>query len=149
MGRFVKVSKLIIATFTIIGCSNNSEVSPGNCPEGFFCYKNINFGKSRGSHFEQGIKDGCRTGEGTFTKDYSLSSTSKDYFDGWILGRSKCKQILPNEGTKQAEINSRKRAEYQIRKLKMEQSLNSDSQEGIVDSLLNSNQNNNVEDVEY
>ena len=149
MARFVKASKLIIATFAIIGCSNNSEVSPGNCSKGFFCYKNINFGKSRGKNFEQGIKDGCKTGEGTFTKDYSLSAISKDYFDGWILGRSKCKQILPNEGTRQAEINSRKRAEYQIQKLKMEQSLSIDSQEGIVDSLLNSNQDSDIEDIEY
>lgn len=147
--------KLILVGFSLIimGCSSDSEdLSLDLCKQkGYFCYKNINFGKSRGSDYEKGIRDGCKTGEGTFTKDYSLSSTSKDYFDGWILGRSKCKQVLPNEGTQQAEINSRKRAEYQIEQMKLQQSTKSDnSEEGIIDSLLNtSNSSDNSEDVEY
>jgi len=148
-----KNSKFILIGIylTLLGCGNNNQLTLEQCTKGYFCYKNINFGKSRGELYEKGIKDGCKTGEGTFTKDYSLSSTSKDYFDGWILGRSKCKQILPNEGTMQAEINSRKRAEYQIRKLKMEQlAKDSDSEEGIVDALLNgSNDNISNDEVEY
>lgn len=149
MGKLVNIYKLCITILILSACSNNSNLSTGTCPKGAFCYKNINFGISRGKDYEKGIKDGCRTGEGVFTKDYTLSANSKDYFDGWILGRSKCKQILPNEGTKQAEINSKKRAEYQILKLKMEQEANSDSQEGILDSLLNRNNSSSVEDIEY
>ena len=117
----------------------------------FFCYNHINFGKSRGKDYEAGIKDGCKTGEGTFTKDYSMSSSSKDYYDGWILGRSKCKQILPNEGTIQDELNSKKRAEYLIEQMKLRQSSpDSDSQEGIVDKLLgNSDKSEDAQEIEY
>jgi hypothetical protein len=143
------LSTAFVFLLILSGCSNSTpELSMQNCGKDNFCYKNINFGKTRGKEYEEGIKDGCKTGEGTFTKNYYLSSTSKDYFDGWILGRSKCKQKLPNEGTIQEEINSKKRAEYEIMKLKLEQSNpNSDSEEGIVDKIIQDNEDS--QDYEY
>ena len=150
MGKIFKFSTLLTVAVMVIGCASSNRASLGECQKGMYCFKGINFGVSRGSDYEKGIRDGCRTGEGTFTKDYSMSSSSKNYFDGWILGRSKCKQILPNEGTRQEEENSKKRAEYQIEQMKLEQSsTNSDSQEGIIDSLLNSNDNSDSQDLEY
>ncbi|NPA27474.1 MAG: hypothetical protein GXN91_00285 [Epsilonproteobacteria bacterium] len=134
--------------FFWVGCSSNKSLSLDSCgKDGIFCYKNINFGKSRGRLYEKGIIDGCTTGEGRFTKDYSLSSTSQDYFDGWMLGRSKCKQILPNEGTLQEEENSRKRAEYEIRKLKMEQMQSEIEEESLLDTILKSSES--ADDIEY
>ncbi len=143
------INSIILATLsTFISSCSEKAPTPG-CTKGFYCYKNINFGKSRGRSFEKGIRDGCKTGEGEFTKDYSLSSSDKNYFDGWILGRSKCHQILPNEGTRLEEEKSRKRAEYQIRQLKMEQE-SQPSEEGIVDSLMGgSDENVQVQDAEY
>jgi len=152
MGKKVKVSIfLTLSFFAIIGCSSdNKKVNMPDCGKGAFCYKGYNFGPSQGPIFEKGVKDGCRTAEGWFRKDYSLSSRSAEYKNGWMLGRMKCKQILPNEGTRQEEINSRKRAEYQILQMKLQQSMKeSNSEEGILDSLLNTNSNNNSEDVEY
>jgi len=151
MRKKVKISLFFtLSAFAIVGCSNNNNLSVENCGEGNYCYKNINFGPTQGSEYEKGIRDGCTTGEGDFRKDYSLSSSSKSYFDGWILGRSKCKQILPNEGTKQEELNSKKRAEYQIEQMKLQQgSSTSDSEEGVVDSLLNNKKDTTAQDVEY
>lgn len=152
MSKFLKHNLFLLSAFLIItGCGNSEQLDPSNCGNGYFCYKNINFGKTRGSDYEAGIRDGCKTGEGTFTKDYSMSSSSKDYYDGWILGRSKCKQILPNEGTIQDELNSKKRAEYQIQQMKLRQSsVDSDSQEGIVDKLLgNDKKTEDAQEVEY
>ena len=149
MGKIVKISFSVAVAYLISsGCSSSNPVSPENCPSGHYCYKSIDFGETRGADYEAGIRDGCKTGEGTFTKDYYKSSSSKDYYDGWIVGRSHCKQILPNEGTRQAEINSRKRAEYQIQKLKLEQSSQESSEEGIVDSLLKDN-SEDTQTVEY
>ncbi len=136
----------VVASFFVVGCGNSKNLTPKNCQSNMYCYKNINFGVSRGSSWEKGIRDGCKTGEGEFTKDYYASSTDKNYYDGWILGRSKCKQILPNEGTRLAEQKSRQRAEYQIRKLKMEQEQQPEV-ESIVDSLLEDT--NSVQEAEY
>jgi hypothetical protein len=147
---FVAISAI---SFFIGGCAESSgSLSLDSCGKnGNFCHKNINFGPSRGVDYEMGIKDGCATGEGTFTKNYYMSSKSKDYFDGWILGRSKCKQILPNEGTRQEEENSRKRAEYEINQLRLKQNGSVEdvsNEEGIVDSILNDNSSSS-DDVEY
>ena len=152
MSKIVKASFLsLVSIAVLVGCSNSSNATPSTCQDGMYCYKNINFGKSEGADFEQGVRDGCRTAEGDFRKDYSKSSSSATYADGWILGRSKCKQILPNEGTIQDDKNSKRRAEYQIEQLKLNQSSqSSDSEEGVVDSLLgNSNNNSSAQDTEY
>jgi hypothetical protein len=138
----------ILSISFITSCQSSNKLSPQNCQKNMYCYKNINFGITRGASYEKGIRDGCRTGEGTFTKDYYASSTNKDYYDGWILGRSRCKQILPNEGTLLAEEKSRQRAEYQIRKLKMEQEQQPEV-EGIVDSLLEEDNIQTAQEEEY
>jgi len=150
MKRFLK--PLTTASFFLLiisGCSDTTpQFSMQNCGNGNFCYNNINFGPTRGKDYEEGIKDGCKTAEGTFTKNYYMSSTNKDYFDGWILGRSKCKQKLPNEGTIQEEINSKKRAEYEIMKLKLQQSTGqTDSEEGIVDKIIQDSEDS--QEIEY
>jgi len=142
------------ALLLISGCAESGgSLSMASCKQsGNFCYKNINFGATRGIDYEMGIKDGCKTGEGYFTKNYYMSSKSRDYFDGWILGRSKCKQVLPNEGTRQEEENSRKRAEYEIRQLKLKQNSsveNVSQEESIVDNILSENSNSNPNEVEY
>jgi len=147
MRKIVVLSFLgVISSLVIVGCGNSKNLTPQNCQKNMYCYKSINFGVSRGSSWEKGIRDGCRTGEGYFTKDYYASSSDKNYYDGWILGRSKCKQKLPNEGTRLAEQKSRQRAEYQIRKLKMEQEQQPEI-ENIVDGLLE--ESNNMQEAEY
>jgi len=145
---------LSVATLFINSCAQSGPgLSLEDCKKnGNFCYKNINFGPTRGIDYEMGIKDGCKTGEGEFTKNYYMSSKSKDYFDGWIVGRSKCKQILPNEGTRQEQENSRKRAEYEIRQLRLKQNSSLETvseEEGIIDKILNDNSNDNPSEVEY
>jgi len=150
MKKIVNYTLISLVTIILIdSCARRSTGLPLTCQPGMFCYKNINFGPSKGRAFEQGVRDGCQTREGTFTKDYSQSSTNKTYKEGWELGMSRCKQQLPNEGTIQDEINSRKRAEYQIQQLKLQQSTQEASEENIVDAILDNNQDTNTQDFEY
>jgi len=152
MKKIVALS-LISALYAVLitGCSNRGNLVPESCQEGMYCYKNINFGVSRGSSFEKGIRDGCTTAGGRFRKNYYKSSRDKNYYDGWILGRTKCKQILPNEGTRLEEQKSRQRAEYQIRQMKMEKEQQPEV-ETVVDAIMESTDSDNVNesyDVEY
>ncbi len=152
MKKIVKCTLISFLTIASIdGCARRAGGLPMTCQPGMYCYKNINFGPSKGKSFEQGVRDGCQTREGTFTKDYSRSSRDKLYEEGWELGMSRCKQQLPNEGTIQDEINSRKHAEYQIQQLKLQQSAQEEesSEENIVDAILDNNQNSDTQDFEY
>ncbi len=145
------VNFILISLITIVlldSCARRSGGLSRNCQPGMYCYKNINFGPSKGRLFEQGVRDGCRTREGTFTKDYSRSR-NKLYQEGWQLGMSRCKQQLPNEGTIQDEINSKKRAEYQIQQLKLQQSMQESDEVNIVDALLEGEHNSDTQDFEY
>ena len=149
MKRIVNCALISLVTIALLdGCARRSGGLSRTCQPGMYCFKNINFGPSKGRAFEQGVRDGCRTREGTFTKDYSRSR-NKLYQEGWQLGMSRCKQQLPNEGTIQDEINSRKRAEYQIQQLKLQQSVQETNEENIVDAILETNQNNDTQDFEY
>ncbi len=148
MKKIAKASLIVLVCSSFfVGCSSRSSASPNSCQKGMYCYKNINFGKSRGYSYEKGIRDGCKTANGFFRKDYALSNRNKEYFDGWILGRSKCRQQLPNEGIRLAEQKSKQRAEYQIREMKLEQELQP-QQEDIVDAILNEN-SDQAQDLEY
>ncbi len=144
--NYTLISLVMIAL--IDGCARRSSGLSRACQPGMYCYKNINFGPSKGRAFEQGVRDGCRTREGTFTKDYSRSQNNL-YQEGWQLGMSRCKQQLPNEGTIQDEINSRKRAEYQIQQLKLQQSMQQEDEVNIVDAILESERNRDTQDFEY
>ena len=149
MRKTVNLTLIFSSIALFIGCGD-PQPAPSTCGKGAYCYKNINFGPSRGRSFEQGIADGCRTGEGHFRKDYYKSSHDKNYADGWILGRSKCRQILPNEGTLLEQQHSKQRAEYQIRQMQMQQEAQPDP-ESMVDAILNATDNNTeqIQDIEY
>jgi hypothetical protein len=76
----------------LAGCASSpAPCSPAAARQGIFCYSGINFGRIDDPLLKQGIRDGCRTGKGTFTKDYKLSGSSERYRQGWIKGRALCR----------------------------------------------------------
>jgi len=56
-----------------------------------FIYKGINFGENRDVDYQQGVKHGCSTAGGSYTKDHNSFNTSPSYRTGWEAGRLKCK----------------------------------------------------------
>lgn len=96
-----------IVAFSASGCISNIQTCTNkHTKAGFFCHQGYNFGPNRTEAYKSGVRDGCRTANGTFTKNYSFSSTSKEYVAGWRSGRATCKLILPEnaqEGTMRTE----------------------------------------------
>ena len=94
--RFLTLSALTVVAFSLSGCiPSGGRCFPYMQKAGYFCYKAHNFGKDVSGNYKQGVKDGCRTGEGHFRRDYSLSASSEDYRKGWDAGRAFCKLIIP------------------------------------------------------
>ena len=89
-----------IGSLLLLGCSSRRgefrKCRGGEQLSGYFCYQGLNFGRNKSNNYKAGVVDGCVTANGTFQKNYKLSSGSKEYNDGWIVGRSQCKQDLKN-----------------------------------------------------
>ncbi len=87
------------ALFLLDGCTgiSVSRCSSTAPTRGYFCYQGYNFGRNLTAPQRQGIKDGCRTANGRFSKDYTLSAHSPAYTKGWDRGRATCKLIPPVE----------------------------------------------------
>ena len=96
--RLVTFSVTGMALLTLTGCiPSGGRCFPYMQKAGYFCYKAHNFGKDVSENYKRGVHDGCRTAEGTFRRNYSLSGTSEDYRKGWDAGRAFCKLIVPDE----------------------------------------------------
>ncbi len=94
---FLPVAAILIA-FTVSGCiPSHNRCFKGMEKLGYYCYKNYNYGRNLSENYKKGVRDGCRTGEGHFVRDYSLSAVSEDYKKGWDAGRATCKLIIPEE----------------------------------------------------
>ena len=94
----IRLTFVMSSLFFISGCAP----SMGRClpymeKAGYFCYKGHNFGRNVSEAYKKGVRDGCRTGEGFFRRDYMLSSYSTEYRVGWDRGRAYCPLIVPNE----------------------------------------------------
>ncbi len=94
-----KIIFLIISasmlSMIISGCVSRDSCAHNASKYGYYCYKNHNYGKNRTTMYKAGVKAGCRTAEGYYTKDYASSSWSADYNLGWSDGRATCKHIVP------------------------------------------------------
>ena len=61
-----------------------------------YTHSGIYFGKNFSSLYKQGIRDGCTTAKGNYTKSHRLFNQKTDYHEGWFLGRNKCRhQKIP------------------------------------------------------
>jgi len=78
----------LVASLLLGGCGSMSSLIPGGGEA--YTYQGIDFGTDRNEAFKHGVRDGCATAAGTYTKDHTLFRSSGDYKVGWEDGRLKC-----------------------------------------------------------
>jgi hypothetical protein len=84
---------LITATLPLLTACHTDN--PSKYQNGY-TYSGIYFGKNISSFYKQGIRDGCSTAKGIYTKSHILFKQEADYYKGWFLGRNRCKdQYIP------------------------------------------------------
>jgi len=90
--HFTKDTVLIIsatAAILLSGCVSSEEsIAPGSED---FVYRGHDFGPDRDAEYRQGVKDGCRTSDGDYTKNHVSYKTNESYHAGWEHGRLHCK----------------------------------------------------------
>ncbi len=85
-------SHIAVFTFLLLCIACQPQTVP---PEkGGFWYKGIYFAKSPTARYKMGVKDGCRTAQGFYTKNHHLFNEFDDYNEGWFKGRNKCRKLL-------------------------------------------------------
>ncbi len=84
--------KILLTTTSIaIGLLLTACTSSGVSLENAYIYNDINFGSDRDTSFKHGVRDGCRTSDGDYTKDHNLFNNNASYKVGWEDGRLQCK----------------------------------------------------------
>jgi len=90
-------NKLTLATIFFSGallftaCGEVPNLDTATASSGDFVYNGHNFGTNRNTEYKKGVKDGCKTSDGVYTKNHSLFNTENDYHVGWEHGRIHCK----------------------------------------------------------
>ena len=79
------------ALLLFTGCGETPDLDGVRASKGDFVYKGHNFGSNRDAEYKQGVKDGCKTSSGNYTKNHSLFKAENDYHVGWEHGRIHCK----------------------------------------------------------
>ena len=59
-----------------------------------FYHNGIYFGQNLEVNVKKGIMEGCTTSKGVYTKSHTLFNNDNGYYNGWFLGRRKCKELL-------------------------------------------------------
>ena len=81
---------LIIAIGSFFwGCSSKIPANKGG-----YYYNHIYFGSHLTKSYKRGVRDGCSTAKGKYTKSHWFFQNKKEYVDGWFMGRNKCRGLL-------------------------------------------------------
>ena len=79
----------IVTGLLLSACTSSSlSMSSGGND---YVYNGVNFGSDRNTDFKHGVRDGCRTSDGDYTKNHTLFNNNESYKVGWEDGRLQCK----------------------------------------------------------
>jgi hypothetical protein len=62
--------------------------------KGGYTYRGVSFGRHLSALSKKGINDGCDTARGVYTKSHTLFNQTDDYYEGWFIGRKRCRNLL-------------------------------------------------------
>jgi len=90
-GKLTLLSFFFTGTLLFTGFGEVPDLDNVNASAGDFVYKGHDFGANRDANYRQGVKDGCSTSDGDYTKNHALFKGEKGYRAGWEHGRMHCK----------------------------------------------------------
>jgi len=81
---------LFSALLLVSACTTGKKANT----KGGYLHSGIYFGLNLSNIYKEGIKDGCKTSKGAYTKSHYLFKKKAEYADGWFIGRNKCLHLL-------------------------------------------------------
>jgi hypothetical protein len=89
--KITLASIFLAGTLFFTACGEVPNLDGVATSSGDFVYRNHNFGTNRDAEYRTGVKDGCKTSDGDYTKNHTLFDAESDYRVGWEHGRMHCK----------------------------------------------------------
>ncbi len=87
----ILITTTAIVTGLFLSACTSSALSPSSGGgSNAYIYNGVNFGADRDASFKHGVRDGCKTSDGDYTKDHNLFNNSESYKTGWEDGRLQC-----------------------------------------------------------
>ncbi len=79
----IVTSSFIALALLLVGCASKPTTTR---------YPSVYHGKlDKNSYgYKRGLKDGCATAKGKYTKNHSKFKNNRNYHEGWFDGRQKC-----------------------------------------------------------
>jgi hypothetical protein len=91
MTRVFNFTLLLSASILLLsGCNSGESAKKRET----YIYRGISFGKHLSPAYKHGIRDGCETSRGLYTKSHRLFNNNIDYYNGWFTGRNRCRHLL-------------------------------------------------------
>ena len=89
-------NRFVIVMFALLlaGCASTHTRSAQLEYLGGYTYSGITFGKNLSQLYKRGVRDGCQTAKGYYTKSHRLFNDEVDYYRGWFAGRRRCRDLL-------------------------------------------------------
>ncbi|MDQ7046385.1 MAG: hypothetical protein Q9M39_01680 [Sulfurovum sp.] len=105
--KHIGVSVLIAATLTFTGCTQDQEnlvaatavvgaavVVASNSDgshTGDYYHHDHNYGENRNYSYRRGVRDGCDSAKGRWSKDHDRFRHDNNYKEGWKAGHRRCR----------------------------------------------------------
>lgn len=87
-------SVIVMFALLLAGCASTHTRSAQLEYLGGYTYSGITFGKNLSQLYKRGVRDGCQTAKGYYTKSHRLFNDEVDYYRGWFAGRRRCRDLL-------------------------------------------------------
>lgn len=99
----IKTSSLLLLSASLLIFTACGKPDKLTIEEGGFYESGLYFGSNFSKGYKKGIKDGCATAKGDYTKSHYRFKNDIDYNDGWFLARNRCKHLLIVEDENQTK----------------------------------------------
>ncbi len=88
--KILHTATLTTIVALLYGCSSTISNKEG----GGYYQDGIYFGEHLSKAYVRGVRDGCQTAKGEYTKSHWFFQRKKEYVEGWFIGRNKCRGLL-------------------------------------------------------
>jgi major membrane immunogen (membrane-anchored lipoprotein) len=92
---YIVIANIIVVGLLLSSCSSKHHAaSKRHISKNDYVYNDINFGPNRDEDFKKGVRDGCKTTAGDYTKNSERFKNNQSYRVGWADGRMKCEDAI-------------------------------------------------------